>query len=173
MSIKKIDVALINFFRKISVPLARFGIFVIFFWFGLLKVVGQSPATPLVQKLFESTISFMSFNTFIIAFGWLEVLIGILFLIKGAERIVIPILFLHMITTFMPLFLLPQETWSGFLVPTLEGQYIIKNLALIAAAVGIAANLDPISTFLPPRYKPIAGDTRNDDAGVLGHSEEE
>ncbi len=145
MTIQNIDKNLIAFFRKISVPLARFGIFVIFFWFGLLKVVGQSPATPLVQKLFESTIHFMSFGTFIIAFGWLEVAIGILFLIKGAERIVIPILFLHMITTFMPLFFLPQETWSGFLIPTLEGQYIIKNLALIAAAVGIAANLDPIS----------------------------
>jgi uncharacterized membrane protein YkgB len=49
-----------------------------------------------------------------------------------------------MIATFLPLFILPQETWSGFLVPTLEGQYIIKNLVLIAAAIGIAAHLHPM-----------------------------
>jgi uncharacterized membrane protein YkgB len=86
----------------------------------------------------------MSFHSFLILFGVFECLIGILFLIRGAERIVIPLLFIHMITTFGPLFLLPQETWSGFLVPTLEGQYIIKNLVIIAAAIGIAAHLHPM-----------------------------
>ena len=144
MSIKEIDTKLINFFRAISIPLARLGLFVIFFWFGALKVLGLSPATPLVQRLSEQTIPFISLSTFIVIFGWLEVLIGILFLIKGAERVVIPLLFLHMVTTFLPLFLLPRETWSGFLIPTLEGQYIIKNLALIAVATAVAANLEPL-----------------------------
>ncbi len=60
------------------------------------------------------------------------------------ERLVIPLLALHMITTFMPLFLLPSITWAGFFVPTLEGQYIIKNLVIIAAAIGIAAQLHPL-----------------------------
>jgi uncharacterized membrane protein YkgB len=144
MTLSKIDNELINFFRRISIPLARFGLFIIFFWFGFLKVLGLSPADQLVQSLFEHTIPFMSFSTFLILFGLFEMLIGILFLIKGAERIVIPLLFIHMVTTFLPLFVLPQETWSGIFVPTLEGQYIIKNLALIAAAVGIAAHLDPL-----------------------------
>ncbi|MSU44692.1 hypothetical protein EXS45_00710 [Candidatus Nomurabacteria bacterium] len=145
MSIQSIDVKLIHFFRRISMPVARFGLFVIFFWFGFLKVIGMSPASPLVQQLFEQTISFMSFNTFIVLFGLFECLIGILFITRGLERIAIPFLFLHMITTFMPLFLLPEVTWSGFLVPTLEGQYIIKNLVIIAAAIGIVANLHPFS----------------------------
>ncbi len=87
----------------------------------------------------------MPFSVFIVLFGLFEMLIGLLFLFKGCERVVIPLLFLHMITTFLPLFLIPQETWSGFLVPTLEGQYIIKNLVIIAAAIGIAAHLHPIS----------------------------
>jgi len=30
------------------------------------------------------------------------------------------------------------------MVPTLEGQYIIKNLALIAVAIGIASHLHPM-----------------------------
>jgi uncharacterized membrane protein YkgB len=61
------------------------------------------------------------------------------------ERVVIPLLFIHMVTTFGPLVFLPSETWSGFMVPTLEGQYIIKNLVIIATAVGIAAHMHPLS----------------------------
>jgi uncharacterized membrane protein YkgB len=144
MSFKTFDISIIHFFRKISIPTARIGLFVVFFWFGILKVLGLSPASGLVQRLFEESISFMGFNTFLICFGLFECLIGILFLIKGAERIVIPLLFVHMVTTFGPLFLLREETWSGFMVPTLEGQYIIKNLVIIAAAVGVAAHLHPV-----------------------------
>ena len=144
ITIRIFDKKLIHFFRKISIPTARFGLFVVFFWFGILKVIGLSPASQLVQDLFERTMPIMSFGTFIILFGVLECLIGLFFLFRGFERIVIPLLFIHMITTVMPLFLLTSETWSGFLVPTLEGQYIIKNLLIIAAAVGIAAHLHPL-----------------------------
>jgi uncharacterized membrane protein YkgB len=77
-------------------------------------------------------------------FGLFECLIGILFLIKGAERVVIPLLLVHMITTAGPLFLLPSETWQRLLVPTLEGQYIIKNLVIIATGISLAAHLHPI-----------------------------
>lgn len=144
MKLKRIDTGLINFFRKAFIPSARFGLFVIFFWFGLLKVIGLSPASGVVQRLFEDTIPFMSFGTFLILFGVFECIIGILFLIKGFERVVIPLLFIHMITTFGPLVFLKEETWQSFLVPTLEGQYIIKNLVLIACGIGIAAKLKPV-----------------------------
>ncbi len=144
MSIQKIDSSLINFFRRIFVPSARIGLFIVFFWFGFLKVIGLSPASGVVQRLFENTIPFMEFSTFLVLFGLFECLIGVLFLIKGMERVVIPLLLIHMITTFGPLIYLPEETWQKFMVPTLEGQYIIKNVVLIAAAVGIAAHLHPL-----------------------------
>src|SRR3989344_250229 len=105
MNLRKIDAKLIYFFRVISMPVARFGLFVIFFWFGALKVAGLSPASGLVQALFEQTISFMSFYQFIILFGLFECLIGILFIIRGLERVVMPLLFLHMLMTFLPLFI--------------------------------------------------------------------
>lgn len=139
-----LDVRLIHFFRRATVPLARLALFVVFFWFGALKVLGLSPASGLVQRLFEETVPFVSFPTFLVAFGLFECLIGVLFLVRGAERVVIPLLFLHMATTVGPLVFLAEETWSGFLVPTLEGQYIIKNLALIAAGVAVAAHLHPM-----------------------------
>lgn len=144
MNLRTIDKEIISVFRKISIPMARFGLFVIYFWFGLLKVIGLSPASGVVSRLFENTIPFMSFNTFLICFGIFECIIGIMFLIKGFERVVIPMLLIHMITTFGPLLFLGEETWERFLVPTLEGQYIIKNLALIACSLIIAANLKPI-----------------------------
>lgn len=144
MTIEIVDSKIINFFKRIFVPSARVGLFIVFFWFGFLKVIGLSPASGVVQRLFENTIPFMSFGTFLVAFGVFECLIGILFLIKGAERIVIPLLFIHMITTFGPLVFLTSETWQQFMVPTLEGQYIIKNVVLIAAAIGIAAHMNPM-----------------------------
>jgi len=49
----------------------------------------------------------------------------------------------HLSTTIMPLVLLPQFTWQSFLVPTLEGQYIIKNILLIVLALNIWSNLRP------------------------------
>jgi uncharacterized membrane protein YkgB len=49
-----------------------------------------------------------------------------------------------MITTFLPLIFLPGESWQAPFVPTLVGQYIIKNLVLVAAAIGIAAHLHPL-----------------------------
>ena len=139
-----LDLFIIRVCRRLAEPLSRIGLFVVFFWFGALKVIGLSPASPLVQELFENTIPIMPFSIFIILFGLLEMLIGLMFLIRGAERAVIPILFFHMATTVLPLFLLTSVTWSGFLVPTLEGQYIIKNILIVAAAIGIAAHLHPL-----------------------------
>lgn len=144
MNIYRIDHELIHFFRRISIPLARLALFIVFFWFGFLKVIGLSPAGSIVHALFDQTIHFMAFPTFYMLFALFECLIGILFLVKGAERVVLPLLLLHMITTAMPLFLLTGITWQSFMVPTLEGQYIIKNLVIIATAIGLVAHLHPL-----------------------------
>ncbi len=144
MEIYRLDHNLIHFFRRISVPTARIALFVVFFWFGFLKLIGLSPAGPLVHALFDQTINFMAFNTFYFLFAAFECLIGILFLIKGAERIVLPLLLFHMGTTVLPLFFLPDSTWQSFMVPTLEGQYIIKNLVIIATAIGLVSHLHPL-----------------------------
>src|SRR3989338_7752933 len=76
---------MISVIRKISLPFAKLSIFVIYFWFGLLKVVGESPASEMVKALFNETVSKMiagvSFEQFFIAFGIFEMIIGVLFLI--------------------------------------------------------------------------------------------
>ncbi len=118
-------------------PLARFSLFLIYFWFGILKIVSESPANPLVDALLKQTLPFFTFNQFIVCFAIFEMVIGILFLIPKAQKIAVTLFFLHMITTFLPLFLLVDQTWQSFLTPTLEGQYIIKNIILIALVVSL------------------------------------
>jgi uncharacterized membrane protein YkgB len=144
LHIDTFDEKIIHFLRRISVPAARIALFVVFFWFGILKVLELSPAGPLVIQLLQRTIPFMNPELFLRLFGGYEMLIGLVFLIPKGERTAIALLVPHMIMTFGPLVLLPQVTWSGFMVPTLEGQYIIKNLVIIAAAFGIAAHLHPL-----------------------------
>ncbi len=144
MTIQAFDLKILYICRKVSIPFARVGLFVIFFWFGILKVFGLSPANPLVESLLSNTMPFWSFQSFIVFFGIFECLIGVLFLIKGLERIVAPMLLFHMFTTLLPIILLPQIAWQSFMVPTFEGQYIIKNLVIIAAAIGIVAHLHPL-----------------------------
>lgn len=144
MHIDTLDEKIIHFLRRISVPMARVSLFVVFFWFGILKVLELSPAGPLVMSLLEQTIPFMNPELFVRLFGGFEMLIGIVFLIPGFERAAIAMLMPHMAMTAGPLIFLSQTTWSGFLVPTLEGQYIIKNLVIVAAAFGIAAHLHPL-----------------------------
>ena len=139
-----IDRAIIHFAKIVQPTFGRIALFIVFFWFGILKVLGLSPASGLVEQLFERTVPFMTFGVFILLFGVFECIIGILFLMPKMSRLVILLLCAHMITTFGPLVFLPQETWQKFLVPTLEGQYIIKNLVIVALALGIVAHLTPM-----------------------------
>ena len=135
------DKSVIYHTRRWAIPFSRFAIFVVYFWFGALKVFSTSPAGPLVAALLEKTLPGVPFNSFIIALGVFEMLIGLVFVIPHLERYGIFILGIHLIMTIMPLFLLPQVTWQSFLTPTLEGQYIIKNILIVALAIGILAHL--------------------------------
>jgi uncharacterized membrane protein YphA (DoxX/SURF4 family) len=73
--------------------------------------------------------------------GW-EVLIGLGLLTGRALRVTLLLLFVQMLGTLLPLVLFPGETWTVFpFAPTLEGQYIIKNLVLISAAIVVGATV--------------------------------
>lgn len=126
--------------KQTSILLSRLALFVIYVWFGVLKVVGQSPASPIVAGLLAKTMPFIPFNIFIILFGLFEVVIGILFIIPNAEHYALVLFLIHMITTILPLFIM-SEVWAHMFIPTLEGQYIIKNIALIACAVTVWSSL--------------------------------
>ncbi len=138
------DRSAISRMQKLAIPLARAALFIVYFWFGALKVIGASPAGPLVHELFQKTMPLpIPFTTFYVFLALFEMTIGIIFLIRGWERLAIFLLGAHLFTTALPLLLLPHITWQGFLAPTLEGQYIIKNVLIVAAAVVIGSKLVP------------------------------
>ena len=127
-----------------SLTLSRIAIFVIYFWFGFLKLIDSSPANPLVKSLLNKTLPFIGFDQFIIFLGLWEMVIAISFLIPRLEKLAITIFAFHTATTLMSLFLLPTVAWKSFLIPTLEGQYMIKNLITIALAINIVSQAKSI-----------------------------
>jgi uncharacterized membrane protein YkgB len=139
-----IDIKIISFLKRIHIPVARFSIFLIFFWFGIIKLLGLSPASPLAEALTARTIGLQYFDTLFITLSLIECIIGILFLFPKMTRLVIPLLLAHMVLVCSPLVLLPDYIWQQPLVPTLEGQYIIKNAVVVAVAIGIAASAQPL-----------------------------
>ena len=145
IAIKEVDLRLIAFFKRAFLPFARVALFVVFFWFGILKVLGLSPASPLAEALTAQTVGMQYFDQLFLVLSVIECVIGVLFLIPKATRIVIPLLLIHMAVVCSPLVLVPSEVWTGFLVPTLEGQYIIKNLVIVAVAIGVASQTPPLS----------------------------
>ncbi len=106
--------------------------------------MGLSPAGPLARALVDKTVGLQYFDTLFVILALLECVIGLLFLFPKATRIVVPMLLVHMLIVCSPLILVPNYTWQAFLVPTLEGQYIIKNAVVIALAIGIAASTQPL-----------------------------
>ena len=142
--VDQIDLRLIAFFQRTAIPFARFSIFLIFFWFGFIKLLGLSPASPLAEALTAQTVGMQYFDALFYVLAAIECLIGILFLIPKATRVVVPLLLVHMAVVCSPLILVTSMTWQQFGVPTLEGQYIIKNAVVIAIAIGIAASTKPL-----------------------------
>jgi uncharacterized membrane protein YkgB len=144
VSIRTIDLKIIAWLRRSYLPMARLAIFFIYFYFGFLKLLGDSPATSLAKALAAKTIGASQAHIAFIMLAILECVIGGLFLFPKLTRVVIPLLLLHMIIVCSPLLLLPNLVFSKPFVPTLEGQYIIKNIAIIALALGIAAQTKPL-----------------------------
>lgn len=140
-NIEKLDDKVIKKTRFLALPFARFALFIIYFWFGILKIFTVSAADPLIKELLNKVSPQVSLTSFIVVLGSIEIIIAFLLIIPNLERLAIFILTLHLIATAMPLFILRNVTWQhGFLTPTLEGQYIIKNILIISVAIVILSH---------------------------------
>lgn len=115
----------------------RISLFAIYFWFGAVKLTGLSQATPLARALTTNTIGARYFATSFIVLAVIECIIGILFLIPKLTRVTVLIALIHMTIVCSPLILVPGMAWQRLLVPTIEGQYIIKNLALVSLMLAL------------------------------------
>lgn len=138
--IRKWDTAISTWMAEHGHRWLRYSLAVIFIWFGLLKPLGSSPANDLVAR----TVYWFRPEIFLPILGWWEVLIGVCLLFRPLIRAGLFLLFLQMPGTFLPLVLLPEVCWERFpLELTMEGQYIVKNLVLITAAIVVGGTVTP------------------------------
>ncbi len=143
LDIESLDGSIASSMKKYGVRALQLSLAVIFIWFGILKTVGLSPAADLVM----ATVKWMPFftpQTWLKIIGWWEVIIGISFLFHKTKRIAIALLAMQMFGTFLPLIILPEITFQAGrfpYAPTIEGQYIIKNLLIISAALVVGGTV--------------------------------
>jgi uncharacterized membrane protein YkgB len=142
-AIDRLDRAIAGWMERWGVRLLRISLAIVFIWFGALKPFRISPADDLIA----STIYWFDPDWFIPVLGVWEMLIGVCLLIRPLIRVALLLLFLQMPGTFLPLVLLPERCFTFVpWAPTVEGQYIIKNLVLISAAIVIGSTVRKIST---------------------------
>lgn len=139
-----LDIRVTRWMARRGPDLLRLSLGLVFLWFGALKFLpGSSPAESLATR----TISALTGGTvppsvsLPVLAGW-ECLIGLGLITGTFLRVTLALLFLQMLGTLMPLVLFPHEVFERIpRVPTLEGQYIIKNLVLISAGVVLGATV--------------------------------
>jgi uncharacterized membrane protein YphA (DoxX/SURF4 family) len=138
----RLDLAITTTLAAFAIPFLRIALGIVFLWFGALKLVpGLSPAESLAGRTIETLSLGLVPATVAVPFlaTW-EVLIGVGLLTGRFLRATLLLLIVQMLGTLTPLVLFPNETFTVFpLAPTLEGQYIVKNLVLVAAAMTVGA----------------------------------
>jgi uncharacterized membrane protein YkgB len=139
-----IDARITQWMARHGLPLLRISLGVVFLWFGVLKFFpGLSPASDLAARTIEA-LSFGHVHANVsvpLLAGW-ECLIGLGLLAGIYMRATLLLLALQMAGTLTPLLLFPREVFTRIpYAPTLEGQYIIKNVVLISAAIVLGATV--------------------------------
>lgn len=140
----RLDRRITDWMARNGILLLRISLGIVFFWFGVLKFFpGLSPA----QNLAAETIARLTFGLIPPqASIWLlatwECLIGLGLIFGVFMRATLLLLFVQMLGTITPVFLFPGEVFLRIpYAPTLEGQYIIKNMVLVSAGIVIGATV--------------------------------
>lgn len=137
-SLNKIDTRVTSWMDRNGLFLLRISMGIVFVWFGVLKFF---PGVSAAQDLAIRTIEMLTFGLvpevlIINGLALWEVLIGVGLIWGKYMKATLLLLFLQMIGTFTPVFLFPSEVFNHIpFAPTLEGQYIIKNIVIISAAM--------------------------------------
>lgn len=138
-AIDRVDQRVTQWMARYGLTMMRVALGIIFFWFGALKLVpGLSPAEELVRN----TIFFIDPNLFQPVLAVWEMAIGLGLITGLFMRVTLLLLFLQMPGTVLPIFITPTAVFTHFPFGlTIEGQYIVKNLALITAAIVLGSTV--------------------------------
>lgn len=129
-----LDLAITRFMRQWGHGLHRVLLGGLFIWFGLLKVFGHKSATSIIAE----TIYVGAPERVVPVLGIWEALIGLCLIYKPLLRVALLLLAIRLPGTLLALILKPDVCWTVTpLVPTIQGQYLIKDFILFAAAMVI------------------------------------
>lgn len=163
----QLDTFITRTMARYGITMLRVSIGIVFLWFGVLKFF---PALSPAEELASRTIQTLSFGliqpniSLPVLASW-EALIGLGLITGWGMRATLLLLFLQMLGTITPLFLFPSETFTVFpIAPTLEGQYILKNVVLVSAGIVIGATVrggdvvadQDLAQIAQARYAPTA-----------------
>src|SRR6266850_2836252 len=140
----RLDAAITTTLARLGIPVLRISLGIVFLWFGVLKFVpGLSPAQDLATRtIHDLTLGLVGPSISLPVLAAWETVIGIGLIAGRFLRATLFLLAVQMLGTFLPLVFYPGETFTQFpYAPTLEGQYIIKNLVLIGAAMVVGSTV--------------------------------
>lgn len=141
-----------------SVTALRVSLGLVFLVFGVLKFIpGASPAEALVMRTIDTlSLGLVSGAPAVVVTAVLETFVG-LTLVTGIGLLAgLVVLAGSLVGIMSPLVLFFGDLFPGY--PTLEGQYVLKDIVLVAAAAVVAAHA------LGARYVPSA-----EPVGKAGH----
>jgi uncharacterized membrane protein YphA (DoxX/SURF4 family) len=140
----RLDAFLTSLMARYGIVLLRLSLGVVFLWFGALKFFpGLSPAEGLAARtISQLTFGYLAPSSAVFILALWECLIGIGLIFNLFMRATLFLLWVQMLGTITPIFFFPGEVFSVFpIAPTLEGQYIIKNIVLVSAGLVIGATV--------------------------------
>jgi uncharacterized membrane protein YphA (DoxX/SURF4 family) len=126
--------------QRYSATLLRMALAVVFVWFGALKFTGASP----VRDLIAATLPFVNPDVAVPALGGIEIAIGLAVALGRLPRVTLLVLAGHLVGTFLTFVTAPQLMWgSNPLMLSSDGEFVVKNLVLISAALVLIAHYSP------------------------------
>jgi uncharacterized membrane protein YphA (DoxX/SURF4 family) len=138
------DIKITRWMARYGIRFLRISMGIVFLWFGALKFFpGLSPAVDLATRTIERlTFGLIEPGVSIIILATWECLIGLGLIFGLFMRATLLLLFLQMLGTITPIFFFPQEVFKIIpYAPTLEGQYILKNIVIISAGLVVGATV--------------------------------
>lgn len=135
----RLDEAFIALMRAHGARLLRLALGAVFVWFGALKIVGRSPVADLVAE----TVYWVSPGWFVPLLGWWELAVGLGLLAGVALRLTLLLFWLQLAGTFLVLVLRPDLAFQAGnpLLLTVPGEFVVKNLVLIAAGLVVGSTV--------------------------------
>ncbi|MBJ6613862.1 DoxX family membrane protein [Streptomyces sp. I4(2020)] len=130
-----------EFYRTRSIAVLRISVGVVYCWFGVLKLFpAGSPAEEIAAAAMSKlTGGLLPPHMSVPLLGTTEALIGLALVTGLLLRPALILFFAHMAGVFASLALLPGQMWHHG-APSLEGQYVLKNLVLVAACLAVTSD---------------------------------